>query len=210
MRISAIVLAAGRSTRMGTNKLLLELEGETLVERIVDVLLRCRLDRITVVTGFESERIRERLKRREVDLAHNPRFHEGMATSIRVGLRQIGPDTGAVLIALADHPLLTPELVDRLIEAYRRSDKGIVCPRFRGKRGHPVIFDLARYREALVRLEGDIGGREVVEAHRDDLLEFDVDSPAVIRDIDSLEDYEECRRLLGRQAEREGREKDKG
>lgn len=201
MKISAIVLAGGQSTRMGTNKLLLDLGGQTLVERVVSVLLGSQVDHVIVVVGFEWERVREQLKEKDVQVVYNRQYPEGMAASIREGLRHIDPGTHGVLIALADHPLLTSDVIDQLIDAYRETRKGIVCPTFEAKRGHPVIFNLAKYGKALSQLKGDIGGRVVIETHRDDLLEFAVDSPAVIRDIDSWEDYEQLRRLIAEESD---------
>jgi molybdenum cofactor cytidylyltransferase len=201
MKISAIVLAGGQSTRMGTNKLLLDLGGQTLVERVVSVLLGSQVDHVIVVVGFEWERVREQLKEKDVQVVYNRQYPEGMAASIREGLRHIDPGTHGVLIALADHPLLTSDVIDQLIDAYRKTRKGIVCPTFEAKRGHPVIFNLAKYGKALSQLKGDIGGRVVIETHRDDLLEFGVDSPAVIRDIDSWEDYEQLRRRIAEESD---------
>ena len=204
--VTAILLAAGQSKRMGTNKLLLEVGEKTLVERMVDVLSKSRVDRIIVVVGFEADRVRERLAGRDVDVVFNHQYREGMAGSIRAGLRWIGRGSNGVLIALADHPLLTPETIDRLIDGYRRTEKGIVCPTYRGERGHPVIFNLRKYGEALSKLEGDMGGKGVVETHRDDVLEIAVDSPGVIRDIDRWEDYQEFQRLVSQELNRDDEE----
>jgi len=104
---------------------------------------------------------------------------------------------------------MTSETIDQLIDAYRGSHKGIVCPTYRGERGHPVIFNLERYGKALSQLKGDIGARAVIEAHSDDLLEFAVDSPSVIRDIDVWEDYEESKELIAEESDRNN-ERSKG
>lgn len=181
---------------MGINKLLLDMGGQTIVERAVDALLRSKVDRLIVVVGFEWEKIRRQLHERNVRVVHNRQYREGMAASIRKGLRHIGQGSDGVLIALADHPLMTSDLINQLIEAFRKTYKGILCPTYQGRRGHPVIFDLKKYGKTLSQLKGDIGGRALIEAHRDDVLEFAVDSLGVIRDIDVWEDYEESRKLL--------------
>jgi molybdenum cofactor cytidylyltransferase len=200
MKISAILLAAGESKRMGSNKLLLDLGGQILVERVVDVLLRSLVDEVVVVAGFEWESVRWHLRRKGVRVIYNPQYREGMAASIREGLRHIDPDSHGVLIALADHPLLMPDTVDRLIHVYWHTRKGIVCPTHRGQRGHPVIFNLKKYGQGLSKLKGDIGGKAIIMAHRDDLLEYPVDSPGVITDIDVWQDYEECVRLIAEES----------
>lgn len=209
MKISAILLAAGQSKRMGTNKLLLDIGGQALVERVVKVLLRSKVDSVIVVAGFEWKRVRQRLWTKGVRVVYNRQYREGMAASIREGLRHIDQGSHGVLIVLADHPFITSDTIDQLIDAYRGSQKGIVCPTYQGKRGHPVIFNLERYGKALSQLKGDIGGRAVIEAHRDDLLEFAIDSPGVIRDIDVWEDYDEFRTLLAEESDRNN-EKSKG
>lgn len=206
MKISAIVLAAGQSRRIGINKLLLDIGGETLVERVVNVLLRSQVDEVIVVVGFDWKSVQSRLRREDVRVVYNRRYREGMAASIREGLRYVAQDSHGVLIVLADHPLLTSQLIDQLIDAYRKTRKGIVCPTYEGNRGHPVIFNLKKYGKPLSQLKGDIGGREVIGAHRDDLLEFAVDSPGVIRDIDSWEDYEESCGLIDDKAGRKEEE----
>jgi len=202
MEISAILLAAGQSTRMRTNKLLLDMGGVSLVERVVDVLLRTQVDRVIVVVGFEGERVRERLWRKDVRVVYNRHYREGMGASIREGIRHIDQGSHGVLIALADHPLLTSNTIDQLLEAYRNTRKGIVCPTYGGKRGHPVIFNVEKYEKALSQLKGDIGGRAVIESHQDDLLEIPVDSPGVIRDIDLWEDYRESERFIAQESGR--------
>jgi molybdenum cofactor cytidylyltransferase len=200
MKITALLLAAGESKRLGVNKLLLDMGGETLVERVVDVLLQSQVDEVLVVAGFEAELVRQRLQGKPIRLVLNRHYQEGMASSFRVGVSHVDPAADGVLIALADHPWLTSETVDRLIDAYRGTSKGIVCPTYRGMRGHPVIFNGKRYRGPLSKLRGDIGGRRLIEGHRDDLLEVPVDSPGVIRDIDRWEDYEIAKKMTAEKA----------
>jgi len=198
MGISAILLAAGQSKRLGANKLLLDVAGEALVERVVNVLLQSRVDEILVVVGFEAELVRRRLQGKPIRFVLNRHHREGMASSLRAGIAHTDPAARAVLIALADHPWLTSDTVDRLINVYQGTSKGIVCPTHGGMRGHPVIFDVKRYGEILLGLRGDTGGRSVIDAHQDDLLEVPVDSPGVIRDIDFWEDYETARKMIRR------------
>jgi molybdenum cofactor cytidylyltransferase len=203
MKISAIVLAAGQSTRIGVNKLLLEMGGETVLERVVNTLLISRVDQVIVVVGYEGERVRRRLHGKDVLVFNNQQYHEGMAASIREGLKGIDTGSHGVLIVLGDQPLLQSDTVDRIIDAYRNGQKGIVCPTYGGKRGHPVIFNVKKYRHALSQLRGDIGGKTLLEAHGDDVLELAVDSPGVVRDIDLWEDYEETKRSMADEPDRE-------
>jgi molybdenum cofactor cytidylyltransferase len=207
MKISAVLLAAGQSKRLGTNKLLLDIGGETVLDRAVKALLQSRVDEVLVVVGFEAGRMSRRLRGKPVRLVLNRHHQEGMASSLRAGITHTARSTHGVVIGLADQPWLTSDTINRLVDAYRETSKGIVCPTYGGMRGHPVIFNMKRYRETLLSLRGDIGGRSVVGAHQDDLLEVPVDSPGVIRDIDFWEDYETARKTIPKEA---GRGDEKG
>lgn len=186
--VSALLLAAGESQRMGRLKQLLPLGGSTLIEVVLENLLRSRLQEVIVVLGFGAEEIRPRVEAKGVRVAVNPRYKEGMASSLRVGLDALDPRAEGILVALADQPFIPPEVIDRLIEAFQGTSKGIVVPTFQGRRGHPVIFH-RRYMEELRSLSGDQGGRELLHRNPEDLLEVEVDCPGVITDIDTLEDY---------------------
>ena len=202
MKISAIVLAAGESKRMGRNKLLLDIGRQTLIERVTEAVSNSQVDRVIVVTGFDRDSVRKKLVEKNVRVVYNRRYQEGMATSIREGLKHIDPEAHSVLIALGDQPLIGSRMIDQLIDAHRKASKGIACPTFRGRRGHPVIFDLEKYGKGLSELRGDIGGRKLLEAHTDDLLEVAVDCPGAIRDIDVWKDYEELLELMVRRSDR--------
>ena len=186
--VSALLLAAGESQRMGRLKQLLPLGGSTLIEVVLENLLRSRLQEVIVVLGFGAEEIRPRVEAKGVRVAVNPRYKEGMASSLRVGLDALDPRAEGILVALADQPFIPPEVIDRLIEAFQGTSKGIVVTTFQGRRGHPVIFH-RRYMEELRSLSGDQGGRELLHRNPEDLLEVEVDCPGVITDIDTLEDY---------------------
>jgi len=173
---------------MGHLKQLLPLGGSTLIEVALENLLRSRLQEVIVVLGFGAEEIRPRVEAKGVRVAVNPRYKEGMASSLRVGLDALDPRAEGILVALADQPFIPPEVIDRLIEAFQGTSKGIVVPTFQGRRGHPVIFH-RRYMEELRSLSGDQGGRELLHRNPEDLLEVEVDCPGVITDIDTLEDY---------------------
>jgi molybdenum cofactor cytidylyltransferase len=119
----------------------------------------------------------------------NPQFEKGMSTSIHVGVQAVDPRCTGVLIALADQPFIPPEVIDQLIERFAAGEKGIVLPVYEGKQGHPVILDRKRYETELLRLQGDIGGKEIVRRHLEDVLEVEVASRGVIVDIDGWDDY---------------------
>ncbi len=112
-----------------------------------------------------------------------------MSTSIRRGLGEVDPKSEAIVIALADQPLVETDLIDHLIDIYRQNPHGIVLPSYKGERGHPVIFDRLCYGEEIGNLTGDVGCRPILNRHPEDILEVEVKSQGVIADIDSWEEY---------------------
>jgi molybdenum cofactor cytidylyltransferase len=189
--ISALLLAAGMGERMGEAKQLLSLGEQRMVEASLHNLLASQVNEVVVVLGFAADEIRPFVQGEErVKVAINPRFREGMSTSIHEGVQAVDSRAQGILIALADQPFIPPEVIDQLIERFAAGEKGIVLPVYAGKRGHPVILDRKRYEPGLLALQGDVGAREIVQNHPDDLLKVEVASPGVVVDIDEPEDYQ--------------------
>ena len=186
--ISAVVLAAGEAKRMREPKLLMPFGQATIIESTLDSLLASGVDEIVLVLGAEAERIGLAAGSRPVRLVLNPDYRAGMATSIVAGVQAASRGAGWIMIALGDQPLIEPETYRRIIEVCEDCDKGIVVPVRGGRRGNPVVF-LHTYRHELLKLKGDIGGREVVAQHPGDVLEVAVDSAGVLADIDDWVDY---------------------
>jgi len=181
-------LAAGESKRMGTNKLSLPWGRKTVLERCLRVLLSSQVGEVLVVLNKQSRNLGQRLERPQVKLVHNPQFRKGMSTSIRKGIQTLGRKSRAVLIALGDHPLLNVNTVNALIRAYVEKKGTIIVPVFRGKRGHPVLFD-RRYEKELLRLKKDVGARALLERHKKEVYEFHSRSEGVVADIDTWGEY---------------------
>ncbi len=186
--LSAIILAAGESRRMGQPKLLLPLGDKTVIEHAVASMFGSGVDELIVVLGDQAKAVRGILSGLGVKTVVNQDYKRGMSSSLVAGLRAVDPQTQAVLIALGDLPLLRPASVKRLIRAYVSGQHGIVVPVYQGQRGHPVLFDL-KYRAALEGLRGDTGAREILTRHPEDVLEVTVSDAGVRRDIDTAEDY---------------------
>jgi molybdenum cofactor cytidylyltransferase len=187
--ISAILLAAGESKRMGRPKLLLKVGRRTMIEKSVDTLLRSNIDELIVVLGYRAEAISRKLASKNVETVINPHYRMGMSTSIRRGFDRVDPRCEAVLIALADQPFIETESINHLLDTYRRNPQGIVLPCYRGVRGHPVILDRIRYGKEMERITGDIGCKSILDRHPEDVLEVEVDSEGVVIDIDSWAEY---------------------
>ncbi len=196
--ISAILLAAGLSNRLGRNKLLLAPGGVPVVRRAAQTLLNSRVAEVIVVTGHEASRVQGALEGLDVRFVHNPRFQEGQSLSLLTGLAEVVRETEGYLFALGDQPFMTTRLIDRLIGAYKGSTALAVAPFYKGHRGNPVLIS-PELREELLKLDGDEGARRIlarIEADAPDrLLAVEAESEALFWDIDTEEDYE---KLLAR------------
>ena len=191
--IAAIVLAAGASTRMGRQKLTLPMrDGRPLVRVAVEQVLAAGLDDVVVVTGRDAEAVAAALTGLPVRIATNPRYADGQATSLRVGLDALRSGTTAVVIALGDQPLPEPDVIRRLVASFRASGRPIAVPVYRGARGNPVLFAATLLGE-LRAVTGDQGGRTVVARDPARVAEVPIDLPTPV-DIDSPEDYERALR----------------
>jgi len=195
-RVSAVVLAAGNSTRMGEPKQLLRLGGRTVLERTLENVCAAGVDEVVLVLGAFAEKIRQELPTNLFDglkVVVNRDYEQGMARSLREGLAAVIPQMDAVLIVLADQPFVRPQTIGRIIERYRQSDAEIVIPFYEGKRGNPVLLDRSVFAEAMA-LQGDVGFRALFGRHVAGIVEVDVADEGVLLDIDSRDDYERLRR----------------
>lgn len=194
--VPAIVLAAGRSSRMGgPNKLLAEFDGERLVHRTVRQVLASKVDGTFVVTGHQAEQIGESLSGLAVKLVHNPLSSEGLSQSLKVGIRALPSDAVGVLIALADMPDLTSETVDRLVNAFVSYGGDLVIrATHAGKRGNPVILPASAF-ELVEELSGDKGARDLIESGRFAIIDIEIGAAAT-SDVDTLEAMEAAGGIL--------------
>ena len=192
VRVAGVVLAAGQATRMAGSKVVRPVRGRPMVARVVEAALGSRLDDVVVVVGHEAERVVAILRDQPIRIVENRDYANGMSTSVRAGLRAVGPRCDGAMFVLADQPFVSSALIDRLLEAFASTGKGIVRPRASGRPANPVLFSASLFPE-LVREEGDRGGREVVLRHQDEVCYVEIDDPMLCLDIDSLDDYERVR-----------------
>ena len=185
--VAAIILAAGRSRRMGKFKPLLPFGDQTVIESCVSNLRAANVADVVVVLGHRAEEVREQLKLEAVAFVTNPNPDSEMGASIALGVDGLADTARAVLITPVDHPAIHPETIGLLIEKWRAGAK-LIQPEFEGKGGHPVLIDLG-YREELKHLDADAGLRGFFNKHRADVLRLPVDSAFVARDMDTWEDY---------------------
>jgi molybdenum cofactor cytidylyltransferase len=184
--IAAVVLAAGRSTRMGgANKLLMDLHGRPMVARTVEAVAESSARPIIVVTGHERAAVEDALRGNTVGLVHNPRFAEGLSTSLKAGLAALPADVAGALICLGDMPAVGVGVYAKLIAAFDPVEgRSIVVPLFQGKRGNPVLFAREHFDE-IMRLEGDAGARALLSTQPESVCEVEVEDAGVLADADT-------------------------
>ena len=175
---------------MGETKQLLPWQGKTVLGHVLDTVLASSVGEVILVLGHEAERVLEKLSIRGVKVVFNPEYRKGMSTSLRLGLRAVNPKSEGFLVFLADQPSITAEIIDRLVEGFARCrpEKSIIVPSFRGRRGHPVLFD-KKHREEFWGFSGEVGGREILARHPEEILLLEMDTDAVLLDLDTPEDY---------------------
>ena len=186
--LAGIVLAAGASTRMGGNKLFFELEGETLLRRAVRAAVSAGLDPVLVVLGHEAERARGKLADLACQPVLNPDYARGQGSSLRAGVAALPPQAAAVVVTLADMPFVTAGMIATVVERYRQGTAPLVVSDYGGVKAPPTLYDRSLFAEVLA-LEGEAGGRHVVEGHRDELLSVAFPAEA-LADLDVPADYE--------------------
>jgi CTP:molybdopterin cytidylyltransferase MocA len=185
--IAAILLAAGRSRRMGAFKPLLTFGDTTVIESCLNNLHAAGIENIVVVVGHRAEEVKAQLKNRNVSFALNPDPDSEMSASIACGVELISDSAKALLISLVDHPAVPPEIVTLLITEWNQGAK-LVQPEHNGRGGHPVLVDLV-YHHELLALDPRKGLRSLFTAHHEEVRRVPVDSPYVARDMDTWEDY---------------------
>jgi molybdenum cofactor cytidylyltransferase len=186
--IAAIVLAAGRSTRMGgANKLVAEIGGKPLVRIAAEQALASRARPVIVVTGHERERVEAALAGLPVKLVHNPDFAEGLGTSVRAGIAAVPASADGAVVCLGDMPQVDAELINRLIAALAPDQGALaVIPTLDGKRGNPVLWS-RRFFPDLMALEGDVGARNLIGRYGEAVIEVPVTGKAALTDVDTQE-----------------------
>ncbi|MGE5270076.1 MAG: NTP transferase domain-containing protein [Thiohalocapsa sp.] len=184
-RIAALLLAAGQSRRMGSNKLLAEIDGRPMVARTAMRLLSSRARPIVAVLGNQADEVDAALGKLPVERVRNPAFAEGLSSSLKRGLQALPADLDGVIICLGDMPLVAGRDIDRLIAAFNPLEgRAIIVPTRHGKRGNPVLW-ATRFLPEMAELAGDVGAKHLIGEHADLVCEVEMDTDAVLVDIDT-------------------------
>ncbi|HEX4081246.1 MAG TPA: nucleotidyltransferase family protein [Rhizomicrobium sp.] len=187
MRVAAIVLAAGMSTRMGSNKLLQEIDGEPLIRRVVRIVAESRARPIMAVSGHEAIDVGRQLVGLVNGTVYNGDFRDGLGRSIAAGIGGLNmmDECGGALIVLGDMPAVTSGLIDRLIDAFDPGRGRAICvAAHAGRRGNPVLF-ARRFFPQLMELTGDVGARQIVAQNDDVVVEVEAGDDGPLVDIDT-------------------------
>jgi molybdenum cofactor cytidylyltransferase len=186
--IWAIILAGGESKRMKRPKLLLPFRGKTIIETVVKNVTDSNVDKTMVILGAVVKPILRLISEFPVTHYYNDNYKDSMLSSVKCGFRNLPKEFQAVLVFQGDQPLIPPHTVNEVIDAWRMSGKGIVIPVSGGKRGHPILID-RKYRDEIEKLKDEVGLRSLSVKFPEDVLEVGVDSPEILMDIDTQEDY---------------------
>jgi molybdenum cofactor cytidylyltransferase len=192
--IAAVVLAAGRSTRMGAaNKLTADIDGKPMVRRVVEAALASAASPVLVVTGHQAADVRAALAGLAVAFVDNPDYAAGLSTSLKAGVAAVPDAARGAVVLLGDMPRITPAHLDRLIAAFAAAEgAAIIVPTHAGRRGNPVVWSRAYFAEML-QLEGDAGAKRLMAAHASHVREVDLGTDAIFVDVDTPEALAEIR-----------------
>jgi len=184
-KIAALVLAAGMSSRMGSNKLLADLNGKSMIRHIVEAALASQARPVVVVTGNNADAVRSVIGGLDVQFTDNPDFSKGLSTSLRSGIKSVRADCDGALVLLGDMPDVSSALIDRLIAAFDPGEERAICVATRhGKQGNPVLW-ARRFFSEILTIEGDVGARALIGTYGEMVCEVEAGDDAPLTDIDT-------------------------
>jgi molybdenum cofactor cytidylyltransferase len=189
--IWAIILAAGESKRMGFPKMLLEFNGRTMIENVIANVTDSRVNHIMVVLGAAREEIIARIGKLNINHCFNESYKNGMLSSVQCGFRNLTFDYKAVLVFQGDQPLITAKAIDTVIDAYLSSDKGLVIPVYKNKRGHPLLID-KKYANEIKNISSSESLHSLSDKFSTDVLEVETSESGILRDFDTYDEYNQA------------------
>ncbi len=192
-KIAAIILAAGTSSRMGSNKLLADLEGKPLIRHAVEAAVASQADPVIVVTGRDADQVKAALHDLDVQFTDNQDYSKGLSTSLRAGISAVPAPNDGTLVMLGDMPGISPELIDHMIAGFDPpEDRAIVVATRRGKQGNPILW-ARRFFPEIMAIQGDVGARNLIGAYDEMVCEIEAADDAPLTDIDTPEMLEAYR-----------------
>lgn len=194
MNIVCIILAAGKSTRMKKQKMLLPINGTTVIEKVAQVSIQSKVNETYVVTGSNHTEIKKHLSNLPIQIIYNDDYERGMLSSVQKGVSGI-EKCDAFIIIPGDLALITVSTINRLIETYKQLKNGLIIPTFKRRKGHPVIIN-SKYSEQILKLDHKIGLRQLFYENKDDTKFIELESDEILIDLDYPEDYTKALKRL--------------
>jgi molybdenum cofactor cytidylyltransferase len=187
--ISAILLAAGLSKRMGgENKLTKEIEGIPLIKRSVKNIIASAVDELIIVLGYQKEIIEKLIDKNEkIKFIFNKNFESGIASSIKTGLNHLSENTKAFFICLGDMPMVNQKTYNKLIEY--KNNKEIIVPTYKGKQGNPVLFPKSMKKKLIMTIQGDFGAKKILELNKNKLLNLETNDENIIKNFNTQDSF---------------------
>lgn len=188
--VSAVILAAGASQRMGdVNKLLADWQGKPVIRHVVETALKSDSQETIVVIGHQSDAIKDALDGLDVRFVDNPDYEEGMSTSLKAGVSAVAPESAGMAVLLADMPQLKGDTLNALIATFQSSEGAAICaPHCQGRQGNPVIWPKDIFPD-IITLTGDKGAKSLLKRHAQRVIEVPCDDDGVLRDLDTPDDF---------------------
>ena len=188
--ISAILLAAGQSKRMnGDNKLIKKYNKKYLINHIIDTLIKSRVDKIIVVLGFQSSKVRKiTIKNKKINFVYNKNYKSGMASSIKTGLKRVSKKNIGFLIVQADMPLISKNIINSICYAIKNNKKEIIAPTYKGKIGNPVGFKISIIKK-LNKIREDYGAKKMIQKNKIKLALIKVRSKSILKNFNTQKDF---------------------
>ena len=188
--ISAILLAAGQSKRMnGDNKLIKKYNKKYLINHIIDTLIKSRVDKIIVVLGFQSSKVRKiTIKNKKINFVYNKNYKSGMASSIKTGLKRVSKKNIGFLIVQADMPLISKNIINSICYAIKNNKKEIIAPTYKRKIGNPVGFKISIIKK-LIKIRGDYGAKKMIQKNKIKLALIKVRSKSILKNFNTQKDF---------------------
>jgi molybdenum cofactor cytidylyltransferase len=182
--ISAIILAAGLSSRMGRNKLLLPIGKQSVIEHVVEAVSKSHVDEIIVVLGKDAEDIGAVLEGFEIKIVLNSDYEKGQSSSVKAGIKTINNHAEGALFFMGDQPMIKVKLINDIIDEFNKGQSSIVVPTYKNKRGNPVLFSRCWFTE-LNQVQGDKGGREILNNNLDQVQFIEISDELFFQDVDT-------------------------
>ncbi len=192
--ISGIILAAGSSTRMGSQKLLLDIDGLRIIEKVVkEVADSGCFDEIILV--YHEEAVKNAVSKYNIIFSYNPMPQLGLSSSIKAGIKAVKDNTNAYMFFMGDQPFINEKVIKRLICEYKKSQKSIIVPTYGGNNGMPTIFS-SKWKENFYQLEGDVGGRTIIKSNIGEAAFIEIEDDISGMDIDTKEAYKRATEIV--------------